>query len=139
MTVAYIDRFLTLTGTTFHASNWRRITLSAIIVASKVWEDLAVWNADFISLFPGIGLPDLNRLEREMLIALDYVVGLKASIYCKYYFDLRTYSEMNELNFPLNALTPEQQSKLENKSSNLEQSIRNERFSLSKDKKSPQL
>lgn len=35
MTIAYIDRFLTLTGTTFHASNWRRITLSCIIVASK--------------------------------------------------------------------------------------------------------
>lgn len=35
MTIAYIDRFLTLTGSTFHPSNWRRITLSCIIVASK--------------------------------------------------------------------------------------------------------
>lgn len=46
-----------------------------------MWEDLAVWNADFVSLFPGLSVSDLNTLEREMLTALDYVVGLKASMY----------------------------------------------------------
>jgi len=132
MTIAYIDRFLTLSGSTFHASNWRRITLACIVVASKVWEDLAVWNADFLALFPCIAQSDLNSLEREMLIALDYVVGLKASIYCKYYFDLRLYSELNDLNFPLKQLTQEQQNKLENNSNKLEQGIRNDRFSMGK-------
>jgi len=33
---------------------------------------------------------DLNRLEMEMLKTLQFTVGLKASLYCKYYFDLRT-------------------------------------------------
>jgi len=132
MTIAYIDRFLTLTGITFHPCNWRRITLSCIIVASKVWEDLAVWNADFVSLFPKLTIPDLNTLEREMLTALDYVVGLKASIYCKYYFDLRRFSELNDLNFPLKQLSQEEQSKLESNSSKVEQGFRNERFSMGK-------
>jgi len=132
MTIAYVDRLITLTGTTLHVSNWRRITLSCIIVASKVWEDLAVWNADFCALFPGLSINDLNCLEREMLIALDYVVGLKASIYCKYYFDLRRFSELNDLNFPLKQLSPEEQSKLESNSSKMELGIRNERFSMGK-------
>jgi len=135
MTIAYIDRFLTLTGTTFHASNWRRITLSCIIVASKVWEDLAVWNADFVALFPGLSILDLNSLEREMLTALDYVVGLKASIYCKYYFDLRRFSELNDMNFPLKQLSQEEQYKIEHNSSSIEQGIRAERFSMGKKKR----
>lgn len=130
MTIAYIDRYLTLTGSTFNACNWRRITLSCIIVASKVWEDLAVWNADFVALFPKLSVTDLNSLEREMLTALDYVVSFKSSIYCKYYFDLRRFSELNDLNFPLKQLSQEEQNKLEHKSSSLEQGIRNERFSL---------
>jgi len=132
MSIAYIDRFLTLTGQIFHPSNWRRITLSCILVASKVWEYLAVWNADFIVVFPKLTISDLNALEREMLTALDYVVGLKASIYCKYYFDLRCFSELNDLNFPLVQLSPEEQMKLESKSYNLELGIRNERFSMGK-------
>jgi hypothetical protein len=130
MTIAYIDRYLTLTGSTFNPCNWRRITLSCIIVASKVWEDLAVWNADFVALFPKLSVTDLNSLEREMLTALDYVVSFKSSIYCKYYFDLRRFSELNDLNFPLKQLSQEEQNKLEHKSSSLEQGIRNERFSL---------
>lgn len=32
---AYIERVLILTGVTIHASNWRRIVLGALILASK--------------------------------------------------------------------------------------------------------
>eukprot|EP01129_Flabellula_baltica_P010109 TRINITY_DN4230_c0_g1_i1.p1 TRINITY_DN4230_c0_g1~~TRINITY_DN4230_c0_g1_i1.p1 ORF type:complete len:236 (+),score=49.39 TRINITY_DN4230_c0_g1_i1:84-710(+) len=35
MSLAYIDRLLSLTDLYLHASNWRRITLGAIILASK--------------------------------------------------------------------------------------------------------
>lgn len=50
---------------------------------STVWEDLAVWNADFLALFPCLKVTDLNRLEREMLNSLEFVVGLKASMYAR--------------------------------------------------------
>eukprot|EP01127_Copromyxa_protea_P010726 TRINITY_DN2639_c0_g1_i5.p1 TRINITY_DN2639_c0_g1~~TRINITY_DN2639_c0_g1_i5.p1 ORF type:complete len:312 (+),score=62.32 TRINITY_DN2639_c0_g1_i5:13-948(+) len=128
MCLAYIDRFVALTGIVLIPANWRRITLAAAILASKVWEDLAVWNADFLALFPCLKVTDLNRLEREMLMALEFVVGLKASIYAKYYFDLRTLSEKSDINFPLDPLTIEQGKKLEHKSQGLEDEERQERF-----------
>lgn len=35
MAFAYIDRLVTLTNITLHATNWRRIVLGALILASK--------------------------------------------------------------------------------------------------------
>jgi hypothetical protein len=121
MCLAYVDRFVALSLVTLHPSNWRRITLAAAILASKVWEDLAVWNADFLAVFPCLKVCDLNRLEREMLSSLEFVVGLKASIYAKYYFDLRTLSERSAINFPLKPLSLDEERKLEHKSCGLEE------------------
>lgn len=38
MCLAYIDRMLQSTPIRMHATNWRRLILSALILASKVWE-----------------------------------------------------------------------------------------------------
>jgi hypothetical protein len=104
MAIAYIERLMCLTGITIHASNWRRIVLGALLLSSKVWEDLAVWNVDFLSLFPNLKLHDLNRLELEYLSSLHYTVSLSASIYAKYYFQLRSLSDTTEDYFPLRPL-----------------------------------
>jgi hypothetical protein len=130
MTIAYVDRFLTLTSIKINPVNWRRIVLASAIVASKVWEDLAVWNADFLVIFPNLDVTDLNCLEREMLAALEFVVSLKASLYCKYYFDLR--SLCGETALPERALSQEACKNLEAKTHQLEEDFRNERFSLQK-------
>jgi len=130
MTIAYVDRFLTLTSIKINPVNWRRIVLAAAIVASKVWEDLAVWNADFLVIFPNLDVTDLNRLEREMLAALEFVVSLKASLYCKYYFDLR--SLCGETALPEKALSQEECKNLEAKTHQQEDAFRIERFSMQK-------
>jgi hypothetical protein len=118
MALAYIDRLLSLTNIHLHASNWRRITLGAIILASKVWEDQAVWNVDFLNVFPFISVDDLNRIERQYLNAIQYMVTLKSSVYTKYYLDLRSLSE--KTNFPMESLSEEQLKNLEIKSQNIE-------------------
>jgi len=128
MSLAYIERLVTLTGITLHASNWRRVCLGAIIVASKVWEDCAVWNVDFQSAFPGLTATDLGKLEREYLISLQFTVTLKASIYAKYYFDLRSIAERNEKNFPLKPLSKEDAQELEDKSKGMEAKVK--RFNI---------
>jgi len=105
MSAVYIDRLILLTGITLHASNWRRILLGALLLSSKVWEDLAVWNVDFLNLFPNLTLKDLNHLEREYLMALNYSVALNAGEYAKYYFKLRELSDITETGFfPLKPL-----------------------------------
>jgi hypothetical protein len=53
-----------------------------------VWEEDAVWNADFIDVFPNLTVRDVNLLERTWLDLLQYNVQLSASHYAKYYFEL---------------------------------------------------
>jgi len=130
MSLVYIERLVALTNITLHASNWRRICLGAIIVASKVWEDCAVWNVDFQSAFPGLNAADLGKLEREYLVSLQFHVTLKASIYAKYYFDLRSIAERNEKNFPLKPMSLEDAQQLEDKSRGIE--ANEKRFNISR-------
>lgn len=39
--------------------NWARIILGAVILASKVWDDHAIWNVDFTQIFPEVSVTDL--------------------------------------------------------------------------------
>lgn len=112
MTLAYMDRMLQSTSIRMHACNWRRLVLAALILASKVWEDQAVWNVDFLSVFPLVSVKDLNALEREFLKVLNYNVGMKASEYAKYYFDLREKSTEGKFE-SVKQLTQEEAEKLE--------------------------
>jgi len=89
MAVAYLERIAKTSGYYLFPYNWRRALLSALILASKVWEDQAVWNIDFIELFPLTTPADLGQLEKKILALLGFDVGLKASEYAKIYFDLR--------------------------------------------------
>lgn len=124
MCAAYIERLVKLTGVTLNGTNWRRILLSSLILASKVWEDLAVWNADFLSVFPNLTIDDLNRLERDFLMHLQFTVTLNSTVYAKYYFDLRALSEKTEDNFPLKPLSQNKAEDLEAKTRGLEESTK---------------
>lgn len=134
MSLAYIERLIMLTKLTLHATNWRRVCLGAIALASKVWEDSAVWNADFLNVFPKLNMADLGNLERQYLIALQFTVTLTSSVYAKYYFELRSISERNETNFPLQPLSKESEQNLELRSQGLE--AREKRFIIHRSKSS---
>lgn len=112
MAMAYMDRVVQKTGATLHPSNWRRIVMGALILASKVWEEAAVWNVDFLCEdLPNITVNDLNRLERYYLNAIDFNVNLKAGEYAAYYYELRSLSE-NTKKFPV-PLSKEKERRLE--------------------------
>eukprot|EP01130_Rhizamoeba_saxonica_P014938 TRINITY_DN6607_c0_g1_i5.p1 TRINITY_DN6607_c0_g1~~TRINITY_DN6607_c0_g1_i5.p1 ORF type:complete len:202 (+),score=40.72 TRINITY_DN6607_c0_g1_i5:307-912(+) len=121
MAMAYIERLTELTGLKFKLATWRKIVLGALIVASKVWEDQAVWNVDFLSVFPNVNVRDLNRLERQYLTAIQFMVSLKSSVYARYYFELRALSDKDENHFPLDPLDHESQEKLELRSKGIEE------------------
>jgi hypothetical protein len=59
-------------------------------MASKVWDDLSMWNVDFSQVYPSFDLSRVNSLELAMLEALKYVIRVSASEYAKYYFLLRS-------------------------------------------------
>lgn len=113
--LAYIERMMRNSHVRLRPNTWRRIVLGALILASKVWEDQAVWNVDFLAVFPAVTVKDLGRLEAKYLNLLHFSVGLKASTYAKYYFELRKHF-VSEEEFPLKPLDKDGQRHLEARS-----------------------
>lgn len=113
ITLVYVNRVCVYTDLALHASNWKRVLLGAVLMASKVWDDQAVWNVDFCSILPRIQVDDMNELERTYLEMLDFNIDVDSSVYTKYYFELRGLAEKTNHSFPLLPLNKDQASKLE--------------------------
>jgi hypothetical protein len=124
MCLTYIDRLISSTNITIDVSNWRRIVLSSWIVALKTWEELAVYNLDFLGCFDGkVTVQDLNNLEMKFLGLIQYNVYLNSSTYTKLYFDLKAYSTLSEDRFLIKPLSKERGSLLERRSQHSAQEL----------------
>ena len=67
--------------------------------------------------------PRRNELERQFLEMLQFNINVPSSVYAKYYFDLRTLAEANELSFPPEPLSKERAQKLEAMSQQFEDKV----------------
>uniref|UniRef100_A0A6B2LBK9 Cyclin N-terminal domain-containing protein n=1 Tax=Arcella intermedia TaxID=1963864 RepID=A0A6B2LBK9_9EUKA len=123
MACAFVSRFLRSTSLqAMHGYTWRKIILSALLVSDKLWEDSAVWNSDYRKTFPALSLDQLNALERNFLIALEFNLTLKASTYALYYFEIRSVSDWRSCNMkPLDVYTAK---KLEARSRGAEEVVK---------------
>ncbi|TRY61015.1 hypothetical protein TCAL_07876 [Tigriopus californicus] len=113
ITLVYLERVLRYAEMDIAPGSWKRITLGAILLASKVWDDQAVWNVDYCQILKDLTVEDMNELERQFLEMLQFSINVPSSVYAKYYFDLRTLAEANDLNFPTESLSKERAQKLE--------------------------
>ena len=52
-------------------------------------------------------------MERQFLELLQFNINVPSSVYAKYFFDLRTLAEANELAYPAEPLSKERAQKLE--------------------------
>uniref|UniRef100_A0A8C5HEV5 Cyclin-Y-like protein 1 n=1 Tax=Gouania willdenowi TaxID=441366 RepID=A0A8C5HEV5_GOUWI len=113
VTLVYLERLLTYAEMDICPCNWKRIVLGAILLASKVWDDQAVWNVDYCQILKDITVEDMNEMERHFLELLQFNINVPASVYAKYYFDLRYLADDNNLSFPLEPLSNKRAKKLE--------------------------
>jgi hypothetical protein len=98
MSLIYVERLIKASNgaLTPMPENWRSILFSCMVLASKVWDDLSMWNIDFSNVSANTAglthftLYRINDLEIALLKCLNFDVKVPASEYAKYYFLIRT-------------------------------------------------
>uniref|UniRef100_A0A2K5IGV4 Cyclin N-terminal domain-containing protein n=1 Tax=Colobus angolensis palliatus TaxID=336983 RepID=A0A2K5IGV4_COLAP len=71
VTLVYLEKFLTYAEINICPTNWKTIVLGAVLLASKVSDDQAVWNMD-------ITVEDMNEMERHFSELLQFNINVPA-------------------------------------------------------------
>ena len=127
VTLVYLERLLTYAETDMVPVTWRRMLLGSILLASKVWDDQAVWNVDYCLILKETKVEDMNNLERRLLELIDFNINVPSSVYAKYYFELRALAEENAIAFPPEPLSRSRAQRLEAMSRFLEDKVLEEK------------
>ena len=85
----YLERIMQQGNVEIRYCNWRPMVFTAILLASKFWEDINFWNVDFVEVIKLYSLRGINTLESEFLGLCQYNLFVSASLYAKYYFAVR--------------------------------------------------
>ena len=109
--LAYVERVVSSGALQLDGNTWRRCTLAAWILASKMWDDDTLENRDFAALF-GYAAEDINALEGRFVAAIGFRLALSSAEYARYYFALRSICQTSSDSFPLRPLDGELEAQL---------------------------
>eukprot|EP00826_Nyctotherus_ovalis_P051780 TRINITY_DN6488_c0_g3_i6.p1 TRINITY_DN6488_c0_g3~~TRINITY_DN6488_c0_g3_i6.p1 ORF type:complete len:161 (+),score=29.58 TRINITY_DN6488_c0_g3_i6:608-1090(+) len=70
--------------------NWKPIVYTALLLASKFWEDKSVWNSNFADYVPCFSLYSIMKLESAFLGICQYDMLVTAELYSKYFYVMRS-------------------------------------------------
>ncbi|NXC18812.1 CCNY protein, partial [Corythaeola cristata] len=94
-------------------SNHRGLKSNYWCPSTCYWNVLKYGNEGGVRIFSHLSSFYRNELERQFLELLQFNINVPSSVYAKYYFDLRSLAEANNLSFPLEPLSRDRAYKLE--------------------------
>lgn len=86
----YIERLMETRSLVLTSRNWIPVLTTALLSASKVWDDHSSFNAEFAAILPIFTLQELNNMERIFLTTLSYELYISSATYASFYFGLRS-------------------------------------------------
>jgi len=60
-------------------SNWKRLLLITLILASKIWDDDSLENMHFPQVLPEVSLKEITSLEKLFLQYIDFDLVIQGS------------------------------------------------------------
>ncbi|XP_054100564.2 cyclin-Y-like protein 1B isoform X1 [Callithrix jacchus] len=110
--LVYIERLLTNANIDLCPTNWKKIVHGAILLASKVWGNLHHWSVDNSQNPKDVAVETMSKMEKRFLELLEFNIRVSASVYAKYYFDLRALAYDHDLYFLFRFLHKDKAEKL---------------------------
>jgi hypothetical protein len=95
ISLIYIEKIMMKGMIELRFCNWRPLLFTAILLASKFWEDISFWNVDYVEALVLYPLKSINRMESEFVSLCEYNLFVSAEMYTQYYIAVR------EINNPL--------------------------------------
>ena len=92
ISVIYLDKIMINGGIEIRYCNWRPLLFTAILTASKFWEDFNVWNIDYVESIGLYSLKSINRMESEFLSLCGFHLFVSAELYNQYYIAVKDVS-----------------------------------------------
>lgn len=91
----YIERLMREVDLRLCKENWRPVVLTALLLASKVWEDVSSWTGEFSQIASDYSVKGINQMEAAFLRGLGFRCHISGQEYARYYFALRSQIQTN--------------------------------------------
>lgn len=89
VSLIYLEKIMTTSKIEIRFANWRPLLFTSILLASKFWEDICFWNADYSDTLNFYPLKSINRMESEFISLCDYNIYVSAELYANYYNNIK--------------------------------------------------
>mmetsp|Transcript_45174 Transcript_45174/g.32990 ORF Transcript_45174/g.32990 Transcript_45174/m.32990 type:complete len:425 (-) Transcript_45174:221-1495(-) len=84
ISLIYLEKIMLKSKIEVRFCNWKPLMFTAILLASKFWEDINFWNVDYVEALDLYPLKAINQLENEFLSLCDYNLFVSAEMYTQY-------------------------------------------------------
>lgn len=84
ISLIYLEQVMITGQIEIRQNNWRPLVFTAILLASKFWEDVIWFNVDFVDNMELYPLKSINRMESEFISLCDYNIYVSAEKYFQY-------------------------------------------------------